>query len=101
GYGAGTVGGSGGRQLVVTNLADSGPGSLRAARECSGPRIVLFYVSGTISLQGSIHVKNPNLTIEGETAPSPGITVRGGSLLIRPSEVILAGSRPPPGAGAP
>jgi pectate lyase len=101
GYGAGTVGGSGGRQLVVTNLADSGPGSLRAALEASGPRIVVFDVAGTISLQGSIHVKNPNLTIAGETAPSPGITVRGGSLLIRTSEVIVRDLRLRPGDGVP
>ena len=101
GYGAGTVGGSGGRQLVVTNLADSGPGSLRAALEASGPRIVVFDVAGTISLQGSIHVKNPNLTVAGETAPSPGITVRGGSLLIRTSEVIVRDLRLRPGDGVP
>jgi pectate lyase len=97
GYGAGTTGGAGGRQLTVTSLADSGPGSLRAALDASGPRIVVFDVAGTISLQSSIHVKNPYVTVAGETAPRPGIVVRGGSLLVRTSEVILRDLRLRPG----
>jgi pectate lyase len=97
GYGSGTIGGAGGRLMPVTTLADSGPGSLRAALEASGPRIVTFDVAGTISLQSSIHVKNPYLTVAGETAPRPGITVRGGSLLVRTSEVILRDLRLRPG----
>jgi pectate lyase len=97
GYGAGTTGGAGGRHEIVTTLADSGPGSLRAALEASGPRIITFDVGGTISLRGSIHVKNPYVTVAGETAPRPGITVRGGSLLVRTSEVILRDLRLRPG----
>jgi pectate lyase len=97
GYGAGTVGGAGGRVETVTTLADSGPGSLRAALEASGRRIITFDVAGTISLRGSIHVKNPYVTVAGETAPRPGISVRGGSLLVRTSEVILRDLRLRPG----
>ena len=56
GFGATTPGGRGGRVIYVTNLNESGPGSLRAALEATGPRIVLFKVSGTIELSGNIHI---------------------------------------------
>jgi hypothetical protein len=97
GYGAGTVGGAGGRQLAVTTLADSGPGSLRAALEASGKRVVVFRVAGTIRLRSTINVTDPYLTVAGETAPAPGITVRDGGLLVRASEVILRHLRLRPG----
>jgi hypothetical protein len=97
GYGAGTVGGAGGRQLAVTTLADSGPGSLRAALEASGKRVVVFRVAGTIRLRSTISVTDPYLTVAGETAPAPGITVRDGGLLVRASEVILRHLRLRPG----
>jgi pectate lyase len=97
GYGAVTTGGAGGRHLAVTTLADSGPGSLRAALEASGPRIVVFEVAGTISLQSGIHVTDPYVTVAGETAPAPGISVRGGAVLVRTSEVILRDLRLRPG----
>ena len=97
GYGAGTKGGAGGRQIAVTTLADDGPGSLRAALEASGPRIVVFKVAGTITLRSTINVKDPYLTIAGETAPAPGIAVRNGGLLVRTSEVILRHIRLRPG----
>jgi hypothetical protein len=97
GYGAGTKGGAGGRQITVTTLADDGAGSLRAALEASGPRIVVFKVGGTITLDSTINVKNPYLTVAGETAPAPGIVVRDGGLLVRTSEVILRHIRLRPG----
>jgi hypothetical protein len=97
GYGAGTRGGAGGRQLAVTTLADGGDGSLRAALEASGPRIVVFRVAGTISLRSTIKVNDPYVTVAGETAPAPGITVRNGTLLVRTSEVILRHIRLRPG----
>src|SRR5262245_7910567 len=53
GFGANTVGGRGGRIIEITNLDDSGPGSLRAAMEASGPRICVFRVSGTITLKSA------------------------------------------------
>jgi pectate lyase len=97
GYGAGTKGGAGGRQIAVTNLSDSGGGSLRAALEASGPRVVVFRVAGTITLRDTINVKDPYVTVAGETAPAPGITLRNGSLLVRTSEVILRHLRLRPG----
>ena len=75
GWAKATQGGKGGRILRVTNLNAAGPGSFRAAVEAEGPRIVVFEVGGVIDLDSSsIRIKNPFLTIAGQTAPSPGIT---------------------------
>jgi pectate lyase len=76
GFGANTIGGRGGRVIEVTNLDDSGPGSLRAAVEANGPRIVVFRVGGTITLSERIRITNPYITIAGQTAPGGGITLR-------------------------
>jgi pectate lyase len=76
GYGKHAKGGRGGRVIYVTTLEDSGPGSLRSALEASGPRNVLFKVSGTITLKSPIIVDSPYLTIAGQTAPGDGIAVR-------------------------
>src|SRR3954453_12037618 len=66
GFGATTPGGRGGKILFVTNLDDSGPGSLRAACMATEPRIVVFRVAGTIALKSPITVRNPYLTIAGQ-----------------------------------
>ncbi len=76
GHGAESVGGRGGQVLFVTNLNDSGPGSLRAAVEASGPRTVIFRVAGVITLDRELHIDDPYLTVAGQTAPLPGITLR-------------------------
>jgi pectate lyase len=78
GFGCGTPGGRGGRVMVVSNLADSGPGSLREALEASGPRFVVFAVSGTIEVSEQIVVDDPFVTVAGQTAPGGGITLRAG-----------------------
>jgi len=77
GYGRFAAGGRGGRVIEVTNLDDSGPGSLRAAVEAEGPRTVVFRVGGTIKLASKLVVRNPYLTVAGQTAPGDGICIRG------------------------
>jgi hypothetical protein len=89
GFGTTTAAGRGGQVLVVTSLADSGPGTLRAAVETLGPRTVLFAIGGVIELQKEIVVTAPNLTIAGQTAPGPGITLIGAGLLIEASDVLV------------
>src|SRR5690348_4984886 len=83
GAGACASGGRGGSVYVVTNLNTDGPGSLADA--VSRPnRIVVFGVSGTIDLtrkngkhSGSIQIAQPNITVEGQSAPGEGICIRG------------------------
>jgi hypothetical protein len=75
GYGAASVGGRGGRVLKVTHLERRGTGSLQWACEQEGPRIVVFEVSGVIP--GDVYIKQPNITIAGQTAPGAGVTLEG------------------------
>ena len=104
GFGSQTIGGRGGRVIKVTNLNDSGTGSLRAALTASGARIVVFDVGGTINLSSTIIINNPYLTIAGQTAPGDGILIRGvddtdavnggeGTLEILTHDVIIRGLR--------
>jgi hypothetical protein len=89
GYGAFTPGGRGGRQLVVDNLNDSGPGSLRAAVEATGPREVVFRVGGVIPLKSALAVTEPYLTIDGSEAPGRGIMLRRHGIEIETHDVVL------------
>ncbi len=89
GYGAITRGGRGGKVLLVTNLNDSGPGSLREAVRTEVPRIVIFTVSGTIILESKLRIADPYITIAGQTAPGDGICIRRYPLLINTNEVII------------
>ena len=77
GGGAASVGGRGGQVIEVTNLNDSGAGSLRACVRASGPRACVFRVGGTINLLSPLHITNSFLTIAGQTAPGGGITLSG------------------------
>jgi hypothetical protein len=81
GFGAVTPGGRGKPACVVTSLFDSGPGTLR---ECvsGGNRQVMFAVAGIIQLADQLQVRGPFVTIDGFSAPAPGITLRGGGLNI-------------------
>lgn len=89
GFGADAVGGRGGRVIEVTTLADSGPGSLRAALEASGPRIVVFRVGGTIDVGEKLRIENPYCTVAGQTAPGGGIALRGQKFYVQADHVII------------
>jgi len=97
GFGAMSIGGRGGKVLFVTNLNDSGPGSLRAAVESDGPRTVIFRISGTIALKSNLVVKNPYITIAGQTAPGDGICLKDRALAISADHVIVRYLRCRPG----
>ena len=76
GFGANASGGRGGQVIYVTNLEISGPGSLQAALNQSGPRYILFKVAGVIDGTIEVPIGNGDFTIAGQTSPG-GITVRG------------------------
>lgn len=89
GGGAYTPGGRGGKVIVVTSLADSGPGTLREACETGGARIVVFNVSGIIRLKSPISVRAPYITIAGQTAPGDGICVTGATFQLDTHDIII------------
>ncbi len=85
-----TRGGTGGRIIRVTSLAKDGPGTLKAAIEAKGPRIVVFEVGGIIDLGRDIlTITEPHLTIAGQTAPAPGITIIRGGIDLKSHDVKL------------
>ncbi|WP_185783616.1 pectate lyase family protein [Croceivirga lutea] len=89
GHGRYATGGRGGKVLIVENLNDSGPGSLRAAFEAMGTRNVVVKVAGFIDLKSPISIRYPNMTFEGNTAPGDGIVVRGAQIGIHSSNHII------------
>lgn len=93
-----TDGGRGGEIVRVTTLANDGPGSLREAIAQDGARIIVFEVGGVIDLEKqTISITNPHLTIAGQTAPSPGITLIRGGIDVKTNDVIIQHLRIRPG----
>ncbi len=74
GFGASTEGGANGTPYVVTNLNNDGPGTLRDAISQSN-RYVTFDVGGTIELASGLYISEHHITVDGSTAPEPGITL--------------------------
>lgn len=105
GYGAVATGWRGGEVIAVTNLEDSGAGSLRDCAERDTPRICVFQVSGTIELDEPIFARS-NLYIAGQTAPGDGIQLRNtenathGPLIVKDADnVVIRFLKLRPGAG--
>ncbi len=103
GFGVRSPAGRGGKIIRVTNLNAEGPGSLRDALKAKGRRIVVFEVGGVIDLdKKSLQIAEPFLTVAGQTAPSPGITVIRGAIYITTHDVLIQHIRVRPGdAGRP
>ncbi|TXC71639.1 pectate lyase [Sphingomonas ginsenosidivorax] len=89
GAGRTALGGRGGKVMIVTTLADHGPGSLRAAVEAKGPRTVVFAVAGTIQLEKPLRIREPRITIAGQSAPGGGITLRDQPLEVSADDVVI------------
>ena len=89
GAGKWTVGGRGGKVYEVTSLEDKGSGTFREACEAKGPRIVVFREGGIIHLKDRLTIKNPYITIAGQTAPGGGICIADRSFWINTHNVIV------------
>ena len=89
GFGMSTPAGRGGTVYRVTNINASGTGSLKACIDGTTARVCIFEVSGTIKLTQDLQVRNDKLTIAGQTAPSPGIMIRGAALKIHASDILV------------
>ncbi len=89
GFGMETPAGRGGTVYRVTNLNASGSGSLKACIDGTTPRTCVFEVSGVIRITSDLMIRNSKIHIAGQTAPSPGIMIRGAALKIQASDVVV------------
>jgi len=98
GFGMDTPAGRGGTVYKVYSLDNTNtPGTLKYALEQSGPRTIVFEVSGTIVVDGYLNIKNPYVTIAGQTAPSPGIFLKGAVIKVLTHDVLIQHIRSAPG----
>ncbi len=96
GFGAATPGGRGGKVYFVRTLddyipghQDPIPGSFRFAANAKGPRYILFRISGTITLKADLWIREPYLTVAGQTAPGDGICFRDHMVVLATHDVIF------------
>ena len=89
GFGTDTPAGRGGRVIRVTTLDATGPGSLQEAIQMPGPRTIVFEVGGIIETHHLLVVTEPFVTIAGQTAPPPGITIAGAGIDVVTHDVLI------------
>jgi len=92
GLGSMTTGGRGGKVIYVTSLNSDGPGSFAEALNTTGPRIVLFNVSGQIILPKDVWITEPDMTVIGYSAPGEGIEICG-RICMAAGNIIMRGMR--------
>lgn len=92
GHGAGARGGRGGAVMIVSSLADRGPGTLRSCMEAAQPRVCVFRVAGVIRFATPAMIRNPFITIAGQTAPGGGITLAHGGGPRGRTPLVIKGS---------
>lgn len=96
GWGVDSFGGSGrhltppsSRIIIVSNVMDRGAGTLRACVEATGPRTCVFEVGGVIALSRDLKIKSPYITIAGQTAPPPGISLIHAGIRVATHDVLI------------